>query len=106
MPSFKDPTKRLSRLTFKLIANDLRRIAEHQKDPKKRLIPGYYAVILSRYFTVLMNHKRTTEKLEDEQRRALKKLSMKELKRLAGVPEASADAKPKPIQDKRVPKAS
>ncbi len=84
-------TNKLTKLTLKLIQKDLRRIANFKVEDthgfKHEPPPGMFAPILARYFQALNQHRRVTDKLEDEQREALKKLSIKELKKRAGVAE-------------------
>lgn len=88
------PSKeKLAKLALKLIEKDLKRIAAFRLEAdagggKKTMIdppPGYFALTLTRYFSALMNLKRATDKLEDAQREALKKLPTKQLKELAGM---------------------
>ena len=90
-------TKKLERLALRLIERDLKRIAafkiviEEKGKPRREEEPppGAFAIPLTRYFSALMNHKRLTERLDDDERERLKKLTTKELERLAGLQEGS-----------------
>lgn len=100
------PSKeKLAKLALKLVQQDLKRIqafkvpvdrrdakGELVKDSRGHVIvdfvdppPGMFALTLTRYVSALMNVKRTTDKLEDETRKLLKKLTTKQLEELAGV---------------------
>lgn len=84
-----------------LIEKDLVQIKAfklHGKGGWKPAPPGYFSKELARYANVLMNIKRTTEKLEDQQRAWLKSLTTKELRELANAKEAQV------LSNKKLPK--
>lgn len=100
-----NPTNRLAKLTLRLIYKDLVAIKNFQKNSgRKAIMPGLFSLTLTRYFAVLMNHKKTTEKLEDEQRKALRNKSIKELKLLAGLEDQSAKAPLLPDEEIQEPR--
>ncbi len=99
-------TNRLNRLlrqTEVLIDKDLKRIRTAKNGKRREFPPGHFSIELSRYANALTKIKLTTERLEDAQRAALLKMSKKELRKLAGLP----DEEPNPVlENKKVSKTS
>jgi len=82
-------TRKLSKLALRLIAQDLRRIAEMM--PNKP--PGEYDLVLTRYYSAISDRMKMDEKLEDAIRAVLKKMPKKQLEELAGLKKEAAKGK-------------